>query len=307
MATWPTLTSVRETQQFLGFAGYYRRFVQDFTHIARSLHRLTERPATFMWTDECQGSFDELRRGLTSAPVLAYPDFNRQFFLDTGANDTGIGAVLSQVDEGGRERVIAYGSRLLTKPERQYCVTRRELLAVVTFAKQYRPYLTGQRFLLCTDHGSLTWLRNFREPEGQLARWLERLQELDFDIVHRRGKKHTNADALSRLPCRQCGRESHTSEIQGTISATSMQPPESEPVPEFRKAQLADPILGPLLRGQESGKKPSADELGPVDGTERGALSKIRNFLGHFHRHTDHRSGSAPRGSAHQPPQGSLK
>ena len=77
VATWPTPTSVRETQQFLGFAGYYRRFVQDFAHIARPLHRLTERPAIFMWTDECQGSFDELRRVLTSAPVLAYPDFNR--------------------------------------------------------------------------------------------------------------------------------------------------------------------------------------------------------------------------------------
>ena len=272
VATWPTPTSVRETQQFLGFAGYYRRFVQDFAHIARPLHRLTERLATFMWTDECQGSFDELRRVLTSAPVLAYPDFNRQFILDTDASDTGIGAVLSQVDEGGRERVIAYGSRLLTKPERRYCVTRRELLAVVTFAKQYRPYLTGQRFLLRTDHGSLIWLRNFREPEGQLARWLERLQELDFDIVHRRGKKHTNADALSRLPCRQCGRESHNSEIQGTISTTSMQPPESKPVPELRKAQLADPILGPLLRGQESGKKPSADELGSLSRSSRRLL-----------------------------------
>ena len=143
---------------------------------------------------------------------------------------------------------------------------------MVTFAKQYHPYLTGQRFLLRTDHGSLTWLHNFREPEDQLARWLERLQELDFDIVHRRGKKHTNADALSRLPCRQCGRESHTSEIQGTISATSMQPPESEPVPELRKVQLADPILGPLLRGQESGKKPSADELGSLSRSSRRLL-----------------------------------
>ena len=272
VATWPTPTSVRETQQFLVFPGYYRRFVQDFAHIARPLHRLTERPATFMWTNECQGSFDELRRVLTSAPVLAYLDFNRQFILDTDASDTGIGAVLSQVDEGGRERVIAYRSRLLTKPERRYFVTHRELLAMVTFAKQYHPYLTGQRFLLRTDHGSLTWLRKFREPEGQLTQWLERLQELDFDIVHRRGKKHTNADALSRLPCRQCGRESHTSEIQGTISATSMQPPESEPVPELRKAQLADPILGPLLRGQESGKKSSADELGSLSRSSRRLL-----------------------------------
>ena len=115
------------------------------------------------------------------------------------ASDTGIGAVLSQQDDEGRERVIAYGSRVLSKAERRYCVTRWELLAVVMFTRQYHPYLMGRRFLLRTDYGSLTWLRNFREPEGQLARWLERLEELEFDIVHRQGKKHTNADALSRI------------------------------------------------------------------------------------------------------------
>ncbi len=133
VATWPTPASTRETRQFLGFASYYRRFVKDFAHVARPLHRLTERSTNFVWTDECQDAFDELRRLLTSAPILAYPDFNRQFILDTDASDTGIGAVLSQTDGEGRERVIAYGSRLLTKAERRYCVTRRELLAVVTF------------------------------------------------------------------------------------------------------------------------------------------------------------------------------
>ena len=137
VTTWPTPTSVRETQQFLGFVGYYLRFVKDFAQIARSLHRLTERPTNFVWTAECQDAFDELRRCLTSAPILAYPDFSRQFVLDTDASDTGIGAVLSQVEGDGQERVVAYGSRLLTKPERRYCVTRRELLAVVTFTKQF--------------------------------------------------------------------------------------------------------------------------------------------------------------------------
>ena len=145
----------------MGFASYYRRFVKDFAKIAEALHQLTQRSAPFKWTDACQKAFDELRRRLTSTPILAYPDFNRHFILDTDVSDTRIGAVLSQVDDDGRERVIAYGSRLLSKAERQYCVTRRELLALVTFTKHYRSYSTGQRFLLCTDHGSLTWLRNF--------------------------------------------------------------------------------------------------------------------------------------------------
>ena len=74
------------------------------------------------------------------------------------------------------------------------------------FTRHFRPYLLGRHFTLCTDHGSLQWLRNFKEPEGQVARWLEALQELEFDIVHRKGRLHGNADALSRTPCEQCGR-----------------------------------------------------------------------------------------------------
>ena len=92
--------------------------------------------------------------------------------------------------EDGKERVIAYGSQLLTKPERWYCVMRRELLPVVKFTRQYRSYLLDRRFVLRTDHGSLSWLQSFREPEGQLAHWLEQLQEFDFEVIHRRGIKH---------------------------------------------------------------------------------------------------------------------
>ena len=144
--------------------------------------------------------------------------------LDTDASNTGIGAVSSQVNSDGYKQVIAYGSRLPTKSERQYCVTRQELLTVVTSTHQYRAYLTGQRFLLCTDHGSLTWLCNFKEPEGQLARWLERLQQFKFDTVHRKGKSHTNADALSHLPCRQYGRDSHATLTPTVVAATTLQP-----------------------------------------------------------------------------------
>ena len=128
VATWPVPTSTKETQSFLGFANYYRRFIRDFAEIAKPLHRLTEKTAPFNWTVECQAAFQELRQRLTSALILAHPDFSQQFILDTDASDTGMGAVLSQVDREGRERAIAYGSRLLSKTERRYCVTRRELL-----------------------------------------------------------------------------------------------------------------------------------------------------------------------------------
>ncbi|KAJ8333758.1 hypothetical protein SKAU_G00410770 [Synaphobranchus kaupii] len=130
--------------------------------------------------------FDQLRAALTEAPVLAYPDAQRPFIVDTDASNTGVGAVLSQEDEDG-ERVVAYYSRALGKAECNYCVTRRELLAVVRALHHFRPYLQGSHFRLRTDHASLTWLLNFKNPEGQVARWLEQLQGYDFEIRHRAG------------------------------------------------------------------------------------------------------------------------
>ena len=269
VATWPTPSSKHDVQQFLGFAGYYRRFIKDFARIAQPLHRLTERTAVFTWTTECNNA---LRQRLCSTPILAYPDFTRQFILDTDASETGIGAVLTQVNDEGGECVIAYGSRLLTKPERRYRVTCHELLAVVSFTQQYRSYLTGQKFLLRTDHGSLTWLRNFKEPEGQLAQWLERLQELDFNIVHRRGQAHTNVDALSRLPCPQCGRETHIIPVVADVAATALQLPKSDLEKNVCEMQLADPTLGPLLKSKEVGEKPTIDKLGGVTRSSRRLL-----------------------------------
>ena len=260
VAQWPIPTSRREVQQFLGLANYYRRFVKDFAAIAKPLHRLTEKTAKFEWTNECQTAFEEIRHRLVTAPILAFPDYKREFILDTDASDTGIGAVLSQVQEDGSERVIAYASRVLTKPERRYCVTRRELLAVVNFVQHFRPYLLGRHFLLRTYHGSLTWLSNFREPEGQLARWLERLQEYDFTIAHRPGRKHQNADTLSRQPCNQCGRENH---FDNTVIAAEQQTTiltEKSPA-ELRKIQLDDGPVGFMLKAVEKGERPNSDDV----------------------------------------------
>ena len=131
--------------------------------------------------------------------------------------------------------MIAYASRVLSKAERRYCVTRKELLAVLTFIQHFRHYLLGKLFLLRTDHGSLTWLQHFKEPEGQLARWLEKLQEYEFTIVHRQGRKHGNADALSRHPCTQCGREN-------SCVATQLSRKEGYPFPQGVVLQLAVPV-----------------------------------------------------------------
>ena len=190
--------SLRELQAFLGLCNYYRRFVPLYAQIAYPLLQLTKKGATYTWGDDQQEAFDSLKTRLTEAPILAYPNDEGIFVLDTDASNHSVGAVLSQ-DQGNGERVIAYASAALTPAQTRYCVTRKELLAVVRFTRQFRHYLLGRKFRLRTDHGSLVWLFRFKTPEGQLARWLEELSQFNFDIEHRPGKKHGNADGMSRL------------------------------------------------------------------------------------------------------------
>ena len=254
--TWPVPKTIQEVRQFLGFCSYYRQFIQNFAQIAKPLHRMMEKNAKFKWTSESGKAFALLRKELSTTPVLAYPDFSKQFIVDPDASDSGIGAVISQVDDQGTERVVAYGSRLLSKPERQYCVTRRELLAAVFFIDQFRPYLLGRHFLLRTDHGGLTWLMNCKEPEGQMARWLEKLQEYSFQIVHRRGRKHNDADSLSRLSWKQCGYQP-SEQIPATAVSLQMGITSAE----LHKLQQEDSMIHPVLASKISGEKPKPDQI----------------------------------------------
>ncbi|XP_061115069.1 uncharacterized protein LOC133139508 [Conger conger] len=197
---WPTPSSGSEVKSFTGLASYYRRFVRDFSTIAAPLFRLQRPREKFIWTDECQRAFTSLKKALLEAPVLTPPDPTLPFILDTDASNVGVGAVLSQVTSEG-EKVVAYYSGSLNKHERRYCVTRRELLAVVMAVEHFKYYLGGLHFTVRSDHSALQWLMTFREPEGQLARWIEELQAYDFNVIHRAGRQHGNADALSRRPC----------------------------------------------------------------------------------------------------------
>jgi len=139
------------------------------------------------------------------APVLGTPQTDGCFYLDSDASDLGLGVVLSQI-QNGEERVIAFASRTLTQQERAYCVTRKELLPVVFGLKKFCPYLMGRHFVVRTDHSAIQWLRKTSVPLAQTARWLLFFEQYDFEVQHRSGKKHGNADALSRRPhvCKQC-------------------------------------------------------------------------------------------------------
>ena len=190
---------------FVGLCAYYRRYVKDFSTIARPLHALTHNGVRFEWTPVCQEAFEILKEKLTTAPIIALPHEEGEFRLDTDASDWAIGAVLSQ-SQDGCERVIAYGSRLLSIAEVHYCTTRKELLAIVYFVKYFKQYLLGRKFLIRSDHAALQWLRRTPNPVGQQARWLEQLAPFDFEIQHRPGTRHGNADGLNRNPCRQCGK-----------------------------------------------------------------------------------------------------
>ena len=204
--SWPEPNSVKEVRSFLGTCSYYRKYIPQFADIAAPLTNLTRKSAKFVWTLACQEAFDKLKETLTSAPILSYPAKEGLFILDTDASNTAIGAVLSQMQEG-EERVLSYASAILPKARQNYCTTYRELYAVVKFVKYFSHYLWGRHFLVRTDHGSLRWLQNFKNPEGIVARWLATLGTYDFDIEHRRGTLHGNADGLSRIPRRRCMRE----------------------------------------------------------------------------------------------------
>jgi len=259
---WPTPKKLREVRGFLGLCSYYRKFVPDFAQIARPLHDLTKKEVKFTWTDECEQAFQKLKKKLTEAPILALPTDEDMYILDTDASLESIGAVLSQV-QSGEEKVICYGSRVCSPAEKNYDVTRRELLAVIYFLKLYRPYLLGRKFLLRTDHSALQWLRRTPLPIGQQARWLTVMEEFHFDVQHRSGSAHTNADAMSRRP-QIVNMVTRGANDQKTSAAI----PESWSRATLRDEQLADGEIGWIMRKKtDSADAPSSAEVKKMSAT----------------------------------------
>ena len=181
----------------------------------------------------------------------------REFILDTDASEQGIGAVLSQVHLDGQEHVVAFASRVSSKAECKCSVTWKELLAVIVFRHHFRPYLLGRRFVLRTDHCLLLWLKNFKNPKGQLARWLEQLEQYTFEVVHRKGSSHGNADALSHYVYpRESFDEECTPVSMVTVDPDVIFSVQCTPFlsaydsPAIRVLQLQDEFIGPLLQAK---------------------------------------------------------
>ena len=193
VANWPRPTTVTEIRSFLGLAGYYRRFVKDFSRIAAPMTKLTRKQVKFQWNDQCEKSFQTLKTCLTTAPVLTLPTESGSFAIYCDASRVGLGCVLMQ-----DRKVIAYASRQLKKHEVNYPTHDLEMAAVIFALKIWRHYLYGVRCEVYTDHKSLQYILQQKELNLRQRRWVELLKDYDCQILYHPGKANVVADALSR-------------------------------------------------------------------------------------------------------------
>jgi hypothetical protein len=190
---WELPQTVKEIKSFLGLAGYYRRFIEGVSKIAKPLTSLLEKDKEFKWTAACQASFEELKKRLTTAPVLVIPDLQKSFDIYCDASRLGLGCVLMQ--EG---HVIAYASRQLRKHELNYPTHDLELVAIVHALKIWRHYVMGTKCQVYTDHKSLKYIFTQKDLNLRQHRWLELIKDYDLEIHYHPGKANLVADALSR-------------------------------------------------------------------------------------------------------------
>lgn len=288
VARWPRPSHVSELRSFLGFASYYRRFVDGFAKLAAPLRKLVAKLAgtkskkgsgeafETVWTAECEDSFEVLKSRLTSAPVLAYADFSRPFILETDASLGGLGTVLSQETEAGI-RPIAYASRGLRPTERNmanYSSMKLEFLALKwAMTEKFREYLLGHRCTLFTDNNPLSYLQSAKLGAAE-HRWAAQLAAFDFEIKYRSGHSSKNADALSRqplssvilaeqvLPCTSVPvtiqSASRCDQVSATQAVVSVFPRFHSP--DIGTLQEADPLLKDILSFWRRQTRPSPEE-----------------------------------------------
>ena len=191
-------TTVKRIRSFLGHAGFYRRFIKDFSKIARPLCRLLEKDTRFNFDDSCKAAFEEIKIRLVQAPITAAPEWDQGFEIMCDASDFAMGAVLGQRKEK-IFRAIYYASRTFNEAQENYSTTEKEMLAIVFACEKFRPYILGSHIIVHTDHATIKYLMSKKEAKPRLIRWVLLLQEFDMEIKDKKGCDNVIADHLSRV------------------------------------------------------------------------------------------------------------
>ena len=191
-------TTVKGIRSFLGHAGFYRRFIKDFSKIARPLCRLLEKDTRFNFDDSCKAAFEEIKIRLVQAPIMVAPEWDQGFEIMCDASDFEMGAVLGQRKEK-IFRAIYYASRTFNEAQENYSTTEKEILAIVFACEKFRPYILGSHIIVHTDQATIKYLMSKKEAKPRLIRWVLLLQEFDLEIKDKKGCDNVIADHLSRV------------------------------------------------------------------------------------------------------------
>ena len=312
---WPTPTNVDSIRTFLGFVGYYRKFVKDFAKLARPLNDLLagevckkrsrrkhKQIKEWQWTQKEADAFQTLKQKLLEPPILAYPEYRQPFILHVDACGTGLGAVLCQT-QFGKERVIAYASRALSKSEQVYPAHKLEFLALKwAVTDKFKDYLYGHTFEVLTDNNPLTYVLTTAKLDATGHRWLAALSAFDFTLKYKAGTLNKDADALSRLTkanlqaisCTAIAKQPYMETICHSIDDIH---PDLELLEldnistiDMRKAQHTDPCIGQLMQHVTRKVKPRPEKISTEPEVQRLLLDfqKLTIIRGVMYRNSTH-------------------
>ena len=280
---WPTPTTQKQLSSFLGFTGYYRSFIKDYSYLTNEMNTMKTQKQ-FEWTPEMEDKFKKLKAKFAEQPVRAYPDYSdnsEPFQLSVDFSCENLGAVLTQVQDG-EERLIGVAGRKTTPYERNYHSTKGELASVLYGLRKFEHILRFKKFILWTDNASITWLKTVTKPRGITFRWLTELQSFDFDIKHRPGKQNILADTISRAEHNpppsseeiaegaeyvyqilddldQTGSILNLDDVED--EAPALEQVESDPTLDgIKEAQQADPILQEVIQWVSTNTKPTKED-----------------------------------------------
>ena len=259
IANFPTPKDKSGVRRMLGLFSFYRSYIKDFSKVANALIKLTKKDEPFVWTEDCEKAAQYLKDRITSAPILIFPNFNKQFVLTTDASSIAIGAVLSQEGEDGKLHPVSFYSKALSVAEQKWDACEQELFAILCAVKHYRAFLMNTHFLVLTDNVACTYIVKKSDLSPRLARWAVQLADYSFDIQHKAGKENVVADALSRAE---------------EVNAIDSDPPINEEDTEMAAAQSRDYYLSPI-------KLYLTKKKFPVDTTKR-EMSVIKEKSLHF-------------------------